>query len=248
MADIKMPLSAHLEELRWRLIKSLAAVGVAFLICYNFADVLVRFLTIPLIEQYAEPATLIGTGVAEAFFTKLKVSAIAAVFLAFPFILYHAWQFVAPGLLDQEKQYARPFVVFGTIFFLVGAAFCYEVVFPIGFAFFLAEYQTIGVDPSIRISEYLSFTSMMMLAFGVVFELPLVVFFLARMGLVTHRTMIRQGRYALLVIIIVAAILTPPDVASQMLMAVPLALLYVISIGVAYLVARPRAGTDDTRE
>jgi sec-independent protein translocase protein TatC len=158
--------------------------------------------------------------------------------------------FVAPGLYDTEKRYARPFVFFATIFFVLGAGFCYVVVFPVGYRFFLAEYATIGVSPSIRISEYLSFTARMLLAFGLTFELPVITFFLARLGLVTHRTMLGYFRYAVLAIVIVAAVLTPgPDVASQMLMAGPLLVLYVLSIGVAYVFARrpaPAEAADDS--
>lgn len=236
MADQKMPLTAHLEELRWRLIKSLLAVAVAFIGTYNLADPLFAFLTRPLLAQNPGPVELIGTGVTEAFFTKLKVSFIAALFIASPVIFFQAWMFVAPGLYDQEKRYARPFVFFATIFFVLGAAFCYWVVFPVGYRFFIEEYRSIGVSPAIRISEYLTFTARMLLAFGVTFEMPVVTFFLARLGMVTHRTMLSYARYAVLVIFIVAAVLTPgPDVASQMLMAGPLLVLYAVSIGVAYM-------------
>lgn len=235
-----MPLTAHLEELRWRLVKALLAVGVAFVAVYNVSDLLFALLTRPLLALQEDAVQLIGTGVTEAFFTKLKVSFIAAVFVASPVIFYQGWMFVAPGLYDAEKRYARPFVFFATIFFLLGAAFCYVVVLPVGYRFFLAEYATIGVSPSIRISEYLSFTARMLLAFGVTFELPVVTFFLARLGVVTHRTMLGYFRYAVLAIVILAAVLTPgPDVASQMLMAGPLLVLYVLSIGVAYVFARP---------
>jgi sec-independent protein translocase protein TatC len=239
-ADAKMPLTEHLEELRSRIIRSLIAVSAAFVATYNFADWLFAFLTRPLIEQADRQVQLIGTGVTEAFFTKLKVSLIAAVFLASPLLFYQAWQFVAPGLYDHEKRYARPFVLFATLFFMLGAVFCYYVVFPLGYAFFLAEYRTIGVSAAIRISEYLSFASRMLLAFGVTFEMPVVTFFLARLGLVTHRTMISYARYAVLVIFIVAAILTPPDVASQLLMAIPLLLLYLLSVLVAYFFGQSR--------
>jgi len=245
-ADAKMPLTAHLEELRWRILKGLVAVTVAFIGAYNFADHLFRFLTRPLIADHPGPVELIGTGVTEAFFTKLKVSLIAAVFAASPVLFYQAWKFVAPGLYDQEKRYARPFVVAATFFFVLGAAFCYSIVFPVGYAFFLAEYETIGVAPAIRISEYLSFSARMLLAFGVTFELPVVTFFAARVGVVTHHTMIHYARYAVLVIFIIAAVLTPgPDVASQMLMAGPLLILYALSIGVAYLFAKPRAPEEE---
>ncbi|MBX3025503.1 twin-arginine translocase subunit TatC [bacterium] len=253
MSDVQMPLTAHLEELRWRLIKALLAITVAFIAVYNFSDLLFEVLTRPLIGLHDGSVQLIGTGVTEAFFTKLKVSAIAALFVASPVIFYQLWMFVAPGLYDAEKKYARPFVFFATVFFALGAAFCYVVVFPVGYRFFLAEYATIGVSPSIRISEYLSFTARMLLAFGVTFELPVVTFFLARLGMVTHRSMLRYFRYAVLVIVIVAAVLTPgPDVASQMLMAGPLLVLYVLSIGVAYVFARAPApaaeAADDSAE
>jgi sec-independent protein translocase protein TatC len=246
MTDVQMPLTAHLEELRWRLIKALLAITVAFIAVYNFADVLFEVLTRPLIALQEGPVQLIGTGVTEAFFTKLKVSGIAALFLASPVIFYQLWLFVAPGLYDTEKRYAKPFVFFATVFFVMGAAFCYAVVFPVGYRFFLAEYATIGVSPSIRISEYLSFTARMLLAFGMTFELPVITFFLARLGMVTHQMMLRYFRYAVLVIVIVAAVLTPgPDVASQMLMAGPLLILYIISIGVAYVFARAPAPPPD---
>jgi sec-independent protein translocase protein TatC len=246
MTDDKMPLTAHLEELRWRLIKSIAAIGLGFVATYNLADLLFSFLTRPLLALNPGPVELIGTGVTEAFFTKLKVSFIAAIFLTSPVIFYQAWMFIAPGLYDQEKRYARPFVVFATLFFVAGAAFCYWVVFPVGYRFFIDEYVSIGVSPSIRISEYLSFTARMLLAFGLTFEMPVVTFFLARLGVVTHKTMLSYSRYAVLVIFIVAAVLTPgPDVASQLLMAGPLLVLYALSIGVAYMFHAPRAAAQD---
>jgi sec-independent protein translocase protein TatC len=251
MADVKMPLTAHLEELRQRLIRSLLAIGVGFGVCYSFADPLFRFLARPLVEltQSPDPETavhLIGTGIAEAFFTKLKVAVIGGIFLASPIVLYQAWQFVVPGLYDTEKRYARPFVIFGTLFFVGGAAFCYFAVMPLGYQFFVEQYATIGVSPEIRISEYLTFSSRMLLAFGVTFELPVVTFFLARVGLVTHQMMIHQLRYAIVGIFIVAAIMTPADVASQLLMAGPLLVLYGLSIGVAYLFGkRAQAATEE---
>ena len=246
-ADVKMPLTAHLEELRWRLIKALSAIGVAFGVCYAFAESLFEFLTRPLLALNVahgadgDVVHLIGTGVVEAFFTKLKVSFIAAIFVASPMILYQIWQFIAPGLYDTEKRYARPFVFFGTFFFICGAWFCYALVLPVGYQFFIEQYGSIRVSPEIRISEYLSFTSRMLLAFGATFEMPVITFFLARLGVVTHTAMLHYTRYAILVIVIVAAVLTPgPDVASQLLMAGPLLVLYALSIVVAYFFGRPR--------
>ena len=235
-----MPLTAHLEELRWRIVRALLALGLAFGVCYYFAETLFVFLIRPLAALRPDQALVIGTGVTEAFFTKLKVSFIAALFAASPIIFFQAWRFVAPGLYDSEKRLALPFAVAASFFFVVGASFCYWLVFPVGFRFFLAEYQSISVAPQIRISEYLTFASRMLLAFGITFELPVVTFFLARVGVVTHRTLLGTWRYATVVIFIVAAVLTPgPDVASQLLMATPLLVLYWLSIGVAWLVAHP---------
>jgi sec-independent protein translocase protein TatC len=246
MADVTMPLTEHLEELRWRLIRALLAVTVGATACYWVADVLFEILIHPLTAYTDTSVELIGTGVAEAFFTKLKVSVIGGIFLASPVIFYQAWRFIAPGLYDTEKKYVVPFVVFATIFFAAGAGFCYEMVFPVSYAFFLDQYKTIGIQPSIRISEYLSFTSRMLLAFGITFELPVVTFFLARIGVVTHHTMIGYLRYAILGIFVLAAVLTPgPDIASQFLLAAPLLVLYVMSIAVAYLFARKPPAADD---
>jgi sec-independent protein translocase protein TatC len=254
MADLKMPLTAHLEELRWRLIKALLAIAVGFIAAYNFAESLFALLTRPLLALNAtangpdaDPVHLIGTGVVEAFFTKLKVSFIAAIFLASPVMLYQLWQFVAPGLYDTEKRYARPFVFFGTFFFLAGAWFCYTAVLPVGYRFFIEQYATISVNPEIRISEYLSFTARMLLAFGATFELPVITFFLTRLGIVDHKMMLRYARYAVLVIFIVAAMLTPgPDVASQLLMAGPLLVLYALSIGVAYVFGKSAPASESS--
>src|SRR6185369_6037873 len=245
MNDATMPLTAHLEELRWRLIKSFAAIAVGFALCYGFSEQIFTILTKPLVGVGDQKLLLIGTGVTEAFFTRLKVTFIAAIFAASPALFYQAWRFIAPGLYSNERRTAVPFVLAGTFFFITGAWFCYVVVFPVGYAFFLEEYRTIGVAPQIRISEYLSFASRMLLAFGVTFELPVVTFFLARFGIVTHRMLISWFRYAIVVIFIVAAVLTPgPDAASQFLMATPLCILYGISIGVAYFFGRPRAKAD----
>jgi len=242
MAELELPLSGHLEELRHRLSRALLAVAVGFAICYPQSEVIFRALTDPLHAAaggLSVETTLIGTGVAEAFFTRLKVAFVAAIFLALPFLLYQTWLFVAPGLKEAEARYAKFFVLFGTLFFLSGAAFCYFVVFPVGFPFLLGEYVKIGINPAIRISEYLTFSSRMLLAFGITFEMPVVTYFLARIGLITHKTLIAYIRYAILAVFVVSAILTPPDVASQVLMALPLLGLYGISIGVAYL-AQPR--------
>ncbi len=244
--DQELPLSGHLGELRTRLFRSLVAAAVGFAVCYPATGPLFAALTDPLFAAAAESgitATLIGTGVAEAFFTRLKVAFIAGVFLALPVLLHQAWKFTVPGLKTKEAQTARGFVIFGTFFFLSGATFCYYVVFPLGFPFLLGEYAKIGIDPAIRISEYLSFSAQMLLAFGITFELPVASFFLARVGVITHLTLIKYFRHAILAVFVLSAVLTPPDVASQILMAFPVLILYCLSIGVAYAVTR-KTGDD----
>jgi sec-independent protein translocase protein TatC len=247
--DVRMPLTAHLEELRTRIIRALLATAGGGLACWLVIERLVAFLLAPLARLRPGQSLLIGTGVTEAFFTKLKVALIGGIFLASPIIFYQAWRFVAPGLYQREKRVALPFAIAASVFFIAGASFCYWLVFPVAFEFFLEEFASIGVGATIRVSEYLSFASRMLLAFGVTFELPVVTFFLARIGLVTHRTLTASWRYAVVVIFIVAAVLTPgPDVASQMLMATPLLVLYVLSIGVAYAVARPAPASESAEE
>ena len=233
--DRTMPLLGHLEELRWRLVKALLAVVVAFVPTYAFVTTLFTLLLRPLYRLPDAPP-IVGLAPTEAFFAKLKVAFIAAIFAASPVVFYQLWQFVAPGLYQNEKRYVIPFVLFASLFFLLGAGFCYQVVLPIAYAFFLDEYKTIGVQATLRISEYFSFTSRMLLAFGVTFELPVLTFFFTRVGLITHRTLLDFFRYSVVGIFIVAAVLTPgPDVASQLLLAGPLLLLYLVSIGVAYV-------------
>jgi sec-independent protein translocase protein TatC len=245
--DRTMPLLGHLQELRGRLLKSLLAIAVAFVPAYAGASELFTFLSHPLLTATAEAPLLVGLGPTEAFFTKLKVAFIAALFLASPALFYQLWQFVAPGLHQHEKRYVIPFVIFGPFFFVLGAGFCYHVVLPVAYAFFLAEYKTIGVQPTLRISEYLTFTARMLLAFGVTFELPVLAFFFTRVGLITHRLLLGFFRYAVVLIFVLAAVLTPgPDIASQLLLAGPLLLLYTLSIGVAYVFGttkdKPEAG------
>ena len=232
--DRTMPLLGHLEELRWRIVKSFLAIALAFVPVYAYVTTLFAFLLQPL-QHLPDPPPIVGLAPTEAFFAKLKVAFIAAIFAASPVVFYQLWQFVAPGLYQHEKRYAIPFVLFASVFFLLGAGFCYGIVLPVAYGFFLEEYKTIDVQATLRISEYFSFTSRMLLAFGVTFELPVLTFFFTRVGLITHRTLIDFFRYSVVAIFILAAVLTPgPDVASQLLLAGPLLLLYVVSIGVAY--------------
>ncbi|MCH7570396.1 MAG: twin-arginine translocase subunit TatC [Deltaproteobacteria bacterium] len=233
-----MSFTAHLEELRSRLIKCGLALIVAFVGCFSISEFIFSILTAPLLSLEVQGLGLIGTGVSEAFFVKIKVAFVGSVFLSLPVLLWQIWQFVVPGLFEHEIHYARAFVFFGTFFFLLGAWFCYEVIFRVGYGFLLKTYESIDVRPAIRISEYLTFSSKLLLAFGVVFELPVLAFFLARIGLIDHHFLIRQFRYAILVIFCLAAVLTPPDIVSQVLLALPLTGLYSVSIAVAYFARR----------
>jgi sec-independent protein translocase protein TatC len=239
--ELRMPLLEHLGELRTRLIRSVIALAVGFLIAYAIDDWLFNALTYPLRAAAHGRLLLIGTGVAEAFFTKLKVALIAGLFIASPAVFLEIWKFVAPGLLDSERRLARPFVISATLFFLAGGYFCWAVVFKIGYAFFLREYSSIGVTPTIRISEYLAFSAKLLLAFGITFELPIFAFFFTRVGMIDHRMMIHYFRYAVLAIFVVAVALTPPDMVSPFLLAIPLLALYGLSIGVSYMFRRNEA-------
>jgi sec-independent protein translocase protein TatC len=230
----RMPLMEHLKELRVRLIRALVALAIGFAIAYAFADQLFALLTWP-IRVVSPDVALIGTGVGEAFFTKIKVAMVAGLFIASPAVLYEIWKFVAPGLYTAERRMAAPFVVSATIFFLLGGYFCWEVVLKVGYAFFLSEYKSIGVKPEIRISEYLTFSSKLLLAFALTFEMPIFAYFLTRLGLIDYRQMLKYFRYAVLAIFVVAAALTPPDMVSQFLLAIPLLGLYGLSIGVSYV-------------
>jgi sec-independent protein translocase protein TatC len=235
LSDVQMPFTAHLAELRSRLIKSALAVTIGVVACYAVVDDIFAVLAAPLRRLQIRGLTLIGTSVTEAFYTKLKISFIAAVMIASPVLLWQAWQFIAPGLYEHEKRYSRSFVLFGSIFFIAGAAFCYAVVIQHGLQFLLQRYEAIDIQPLLQVGDYLSVVSRLVLAFGVMFELPVLAFFLARVGLIDHRFLIRHSRYAIVAIALFAAVLTPPDLISQVLLMVPLTLLYGISIAVAYV-------------
>jgi sec-independent protein translocase protein TatC len=234
-AELRMPLIEHLTELRTRLIRSMVAIAVGFLIAYAIDDWLFNALTYPLRAASNGKVLLIGTGVAEAFFTKIKVAIIAGLFIASPAVFLEIWKFIVPGLFESERRLAKPFVISATIFFVAGGYFCWAVVFKIGYSFFLREYSSIGVTPTIRISEYLAFSTRLLLAFGITFELPIFAFFLTRIAVIDHRMMVHYFRYAVLAIFVVAVALTPPDMISPFLLAIPLLALYGLSIGVSYV-------------
>ncbi|MGQ9694447.1 MAG: twin-arginine translocase subunit TatC [Thermodesulfobacteriota bacterium] len=232
MTEKKLPLSAHLEELRKRLIYSFIAIGMAFSISYAFIKQIVEILMRPLLSALPTGSSLIFTAVPEAFFTYLKAALLAGVFFSSPFILYQVWAFVSPGLYEREKKYVLPYLFISSFFFIGGAIFCYFIVFPIIFRFFLS-FSSEFIRPLPAIREYLSFSIKLLLAFGLLFQWPPMILFLARMGVVSPKTLAQNRKYAILVIFVVAAILTPPDLISQLLLAGPLLLMYEISIWMA---------------
>ncbi len=225
----KIPFTSHLEELRRRLIIAFVAVAIGFAASYGFKEQLFEILVRPLKMVMAEGDTLIFTNLPEAFFTYLKVSFLTGIGLASPVLIYQFWIFVAPGLYDKEKRLLLPIIFLSTLFFLGGALFGYFIVFPYGFDFFLG-FATETIRPMPSMKEYLSFAAKLLLAFGIVFELPLAITFLAKLGLVTVPFLKKNRKYAILLFFVGSAILTPPDVVTQVMMAVPLMLLYEISI------------------
>ena len=235
-----MTLTEHLEELRWGLLKSVLAIVVAACVCYYFSDAIFAFVVAPLRQNLQPGQNLIGTSVTEAFFFEIKVALAAGVLFSCPVIFFQIWRFIAPGLSSREKKWVLPFVLCATLFFIGGAYFCYRFVLPIAFKYFIEQYETMGVNPAIRVGEYFTFFFRMVLAFGATFELPVFTFFLVQIGLWDYRFMLKNFRYAILVIFVAAAILTPtPDVINQSLLALPMLVLYVLSIGVAYVWRRP---------
>ncbi len=239
----ELSLTEHLAELRTRLIRSIAAVAVGFCISYAFIEPIFAMLSRPL-EKVLPPGTsLIFTSYPEAFFTYLKLALVCGIFIASPFILYEIWAFVAPGLYEHEKKWALPFVVFSSIFFVGGAFFGYIVVFPAAFNF-LAGYAGRDLKLLPSVSEYFSLTIKLLLGFGAAFELPIFMVFMALIGLIDARMLRKNRKYALLIIFILAAVLTPtPDVVNQCLLAAPLLILYEISIFLVALIGKRRGSS-----
>ncbi len=244
--DEKLPFTSHLEELRKRLIRCFIAVMVGFVVSYLFKEKLFEILTRPLIQVMGQDGTLIFTGIPEAFFTFLKVSFLSGILCAIPVIMYEFWMFVAPGLYKNERKLFFPIVIISSFFFVGGALFGYFIVFPFGFKFLLG-FATATIRPLPSMKEYLGFSAKLLLAFGLVFELPIVITFLARIGLVSVDFLKRNRKYAILLFFIGSAILTPPDVVTQIMMSIPLMVLYEISIIGARIFGKKSPGESSTQ-
>jgi len=239
-------LKPHIAELRKRLAYSIGALFIAFFVAFYFYEPILEWMTLPLKEVLPDDSYMIATGVPEVFFTAVKVSLFSGFLLALPFILYQFWLFIAPGLYEHEKRYVWPFVFFASGMFFLGAAFAYYIVVPYGFAFLVnfAE-QIVTVAP--KINEYVGFFTKIMIGFGIAFELPVITLFLALLGLVDDHTLKSFFKYAIILIFILAALLTPPDVVTQLLMAIPLIILYGVSILIAKVV-NPYKPIDEEEE
>jgi sec-independent protein translocase protein TatC len=231
----KMSFLEHLDELRKRIIRAVIAVGLGFLIACFFIQQLFDFIMKPLQGMLPPGGTLVYTDPTEAFVLYIKIAAIAGLLIASPAVMTQVWLFIAPGLYANEKKLAIPFVLMSTFFFLAGAAFSHYVVFPLTWQFFVSfTTDTLTFMP--RIEPTFSLYMKMVLAFGLVFQMPTVVLFLARMGVVTARFLWRNIKYAVLIIFIVAAVVTPSaDMVTQIAMAGPMILLYLLSIGLAWM-------------
>ncbi|AXH15201.1 twin-arginine translocase subunit TatC [Malaciobacter mytili] len=236
-------LKPHIADLRKRLVNSVIALVIGFFVCFFFYEPILEWMMVPVEAVLPENSHMVAVEVQETFFTALKVAFFAGFILSLPVIFWQLWLFLAPGLYDHEKKLVIPFVFFGTLMFLIGAAFAYYVVIPYGFEFLINFGSTVvTILPSI--GKYVGFFTKLLFGFGVAFELPVITFFLAKIGLVDDKMLKDFFRYAVVIIFIVASLLTPPDVLTQFLMAGPLILLYGVSIYIAK-VFNPAQKVDD---
>lgn len=242
-----MTLLQHLDELRLRLKRISFAVIIGCLACYSFAEKLFDYLVMPMVAVMPDQSSFIYTAPHEAFVTYLKVAALAGFFASSPYIFYQVWAFIAPGLYEEERKYIIPIAFFSAACFIGGGAFAYFIVFPFAFEFFMS-FNTGNIQAMLKLNEYLSFSMKLIFAFGLVFEMPLFALFLSRLGIVTATMMRKARKFAILFSFILAAILTPPDVVSQLLMAGPLMILYEISIVIAALFGKHRHSEEDEND
>jgi sec-independent protein translocase protein TatC len=242
----RMSFLEHLEELRSRLIRAVIAIFAIFLVCLIFAERVFSLLAAPLTKLLPKDSSLVFTGLPDPFFMYLKISFIMGIFVSLPYVLYQLWQFVSPGLYEKERKMAVPFISLATLLFYTGALFAYFVVFPAAFAFFLG-YTSPDLKAMISIREFVSLVMVLMLAFGIVFETPMVIVFLGLLGIVNSGQLKRGRRYFVVLAFVIGAILTPtPDVINQTLMAVPMVLLYEVGIWILAYLEKKRRREDES--
>jgi sec-independent protein translocase protein TatC len=230
----KMSFLDHLEELRKRLLVSFIAVAVGFLLCWTFAEPIFAKLQEPLTEFLPKGDKLAYTRLTAPFFLYMKVAFFAGIFLAAPVVLLQLWLFIAPGLYKRERRLAVPFIIFGSAFFLLGGYFGYRFILPATCSFFVETGKQF--KQMVTVDDYFGFASTIILATGLVFETPILIFFLARLGIVTPAFLMQKFKYAIVLSFVIAAIVTPtPDIVTQAALAIPMILLYLIGVAVAYL-------------
>ena len=239
----RMSILEHLEDLRKRLFWSAFAVAAGFLVCWWKSREIFQWLAKPVLQALPPGTKLAYTQLTEPFMLYINIALLAGVFVASPVILYQLWLFIAPGLYRHERRWVWPFVVLSVLFFVGGGYFGYAVGFPMVAQFLVAT----GEDfmPVIKIDDYLDITSKILLGMGIVFETPIIIFFLARMGVVTERWLLAKFRYAVLIIFIIAALITPtPDIPTQCAFALPMCALYLLGVGMAWVFKKrpPKAG------
>jgi sec-independent protein translocase protein TatC len=239
-------LKPHIADLRKRLVISCLTVGVMFFVCFSFYEPILTWMMVPVEAVLPKNSQMVAVEIQETFFTALKVAFFAGFIVSLPVIFWQLWLFLAPGLYDHEKKLVIPFVFFATLMFLSGASFAYYIVVPVGFEFLINFGSTVvTILPSI--GKYVGFFTKLLIGFGIAFELPVITFFLAKIGLVNDQMLKDFFRYAIILIFVLSALLTPPDVISQLLMAAPLTILYGVSIYIAK-VFNPAPKEEDEEE
>ena len=241
--EIEMPFLEHLEELRWRAIRILIAVAALTIGCFFVSDYMLNFLLYST-KNLQFDINLQVLKIQTVFVIKLELALIFGIVLSLPYILYQIWQFVAPGLLEKERKYVFPVIFFATLSFLTGAGFAYFIIVPIALDFFLSLAPS-SVTNNIALDFYFGFVARIVLVFGVVFELPVVSLFLTKIGLLTPEFLKKYRRYAIVIIFIAAAILTPPDPTTQVMLAIPLVVLYEFTIWISYFFRKKKQEASD---
>ena len=243
----RMSLLEHLEEFRQRIFRSIIAVGIVFVVCWFFVREIADFLARPIYKALPEGSRLTFLGVTDPFIIYVKVAALMALFVASPLVLYQIWRFVAPGLYKKERRRAIPFIFFGSLFFIGGGAFAYYVAFPFAVNFLVG--MGAAFQPMITVERYFRFLLYVILGLGLMFELPIIIFLLAQMGVVTPGFLIRKFRWAVLLIFIAAAFVTPtPDVVNLLMFALPTIVLYLLGVAAAALVLRSKKKDEERQE
>jgi sec-independent protein translocase protein TatC len=239
--DTTMSLGDHIEELRMRLLRALAGIVIGLILCLFFGSEIITFIERPYINVMGEQARLQTLAPADGFISYVKIALILGLIISSPWVFYQIWMFIAAGLYPHEKRYVYLAAPFSTMLFIIGALFFILVVAPITLGFLVKFNQKIlGVQSNFTFSNYISFVTMLMLVFGVAFQTPIAIFFLNRTGLVSIQSLRRSRKYVLLGIFIVAAMVTPPDVISQVTLAIPLYALFELGILLSYIVERKK--------